>query len=260
MRISSQSDSSAVPLPAVDYLLIGHLSEDRTPDGAALGGTVSYSGLTAHALGHSVGIVTSAAESADLAPLQDLALRVKSSPQSTSFENIYTSEGRQQLLHSQAVELTVADVPEDWWDTELVHVAPLIGELAEDIATPFQASFVGSTPQGLMRESDVEGRVHLSSWEYAADLIRASDAVVLGIEDLDMNEEAASAVAELCPITVITYGAQGIRIGSVDEFAKAVRKALKNEVTTVIDVPIAPEENVFPMVPPGKGLKDTVEG
>jgi len=56
------------------------------------------------------------------------------------------------------------------------------------------------------------------------------------------------------------YGAQGIRIGSVDEFAKAVRKALKSEVTTVIDVPIAPEENVFPMVPPGKGLKDTIEG
>jgi len=39
-----------------------------------------------------------------------------------------------------------------------------------------------------------------------------------------------------------------------------MKKALKNEVTTVIDVPISPEEDVFPMVPPGKGLKDTVAG
>jgi thiamine pyrophosphate-dependent acetolactate synthase large subunit-like protein len=28
----------------------------------------------------------------------------------------------------------------------------------------------------------------------------------------------------------------------------------------VIDVPISPEENVFPMVPAGKGLKDTITG
>jgi len=54
------------------------------------------------------------------------------------------------------------------------------------------------------------------------------------------------------------FGAQGFRIGSLDEFIKAIKGALKSEVTTVIDVPISPEENVFPMVPAGKGLKDTI--
>jgi acetolactate synthase-1/2/3 large subunit len=39
-----------------------------------------------------------------------------------------------------------------------------------------------------------------------------------------------------------------------------VKKALKTEVTTVIDVPISPEDDVFPMVPPGKGLRDTIGG
>jgi acetolactate synthase-1/2/3 large subunit len=39
-----------------------------------------------------------------------------------------------------------------------------------------------------------------------------------------------------------------------------MKKALKTEVTTVIDVPISPEEDVFPMVPPGKGLKDMIAG
>ncbi|MCP8311249.1 MAG: biosynthetic-type acetolactate synthase large subunit [Candidatus Methylarchaceae archaeon HK01M] len=56
------------------------------------------------------------------------------------------------------------------------------------------------------------------------------------------------------------FGAQGFRIGSIDEFTKVVKGALKSEVTTVIDVPISPEENVFPMVPAGKGLKDTIYG
>ena len=56
------------------------------------------------------------------------------------------------------------------------------------------------------------------------------------------------------------YGAEGTRVGSLKEFSAAMKKALKNEVTTVIDVPISPEADVFPMVPPGKGLKDTIAG
>jgi len=52
------------------------------------------------------------------------------------------------------------------------------------------------------------------------------------------------------------YGAVGVRPETIGEFEKAVETAIKDEVTTVIDVPIDPEENVFPMVPPGKGLRD----
>jgi len=54
------------------------------------------------------------------------------------------------------------------------------------------------------------------------------------------------------------YGAQGVHIGSLNEFSKALRKAMKSEVTTVIDVPISPEENVFPMIPPGRGLDNVM--
>ncbi len=50
------------------------------------------------------------------------------------------------------------------------------------------------------------------------------------------------------------YGARGFRVGSVAEFQKAVKAALKSEVTTVIDVPIGSEEDVVPFVPPGCGL------
>jgi acetolactate synthase-1/2/3 large subunit len=52
------------------------------------------------------------------------------------------------------------------------------------------------------------------------------------------------------------YGAQGYRTESIEDFSATIKKALKSDVTTVIDVPISPEEDVFPMVPAGTGLND----
>jgi acetolactate synthase-1/2/3 large subunit len=56
------------------------------------------------------------------------------------------------------------------------------------------------------------------------------------------------------------YGAQGIRVGSMQELEKAIKAALKSEVATVIDIPIDPEEDVYPFVAPGTGLKDMIVG
>jgi acetolactate synthase-1/2/3 large subunit len=55
------------------------------------------------------------------------------------------------------------------------------------------------------------------------------------------------------------YGAQGFHVASIAEFTKAVTQALKSKVTTVIDVPISSEENVLPIVPPGRALHELVE-
>lgn len=183
-----------------------------------LGGTVSYSGLTAEALGHEVGVVTAAAESTDLQPLHNLNLIVKPSPQSTCFQNTYTDEGRVQMVFSRAVDLVPADVSREWWHTALVHIAPLMSELKSAIMEPFTDSFVGLTPQGLMRESDSEGHISALPWENAIDFIQQSDAVVLGIEDLDMNEDATLGVAAMCSTVAITYGAQGARVWADSEW------------------------------------------
>jgi acetolactate synthase-1/2/3 large subunit len=56
------------------------------------------------------------------------------------------------------------------------------------------------------------------------------------------------------------YGAQGIKVQSVDELDKAIRSALKSNVATVIDITIDPEEDVYPFVAPGTGLKDMITG
>ena len=52
------------------------------------------------------------------------------------------------------------------------------------------------------------------------------------------------------------YGAHGVRAETVKELNRALREAVKGDYTTVIEVPIDPEENVYPMIPPGMGLKD----
>ena len=55
-----------------------------------------------------------------------------------------------------------------------------------------------------------------------------------------------------------SYGAQGIRVQSLDQLEKAIKTAIKSNVATVIDIPIDPEEDVLPFVAPGTSLKDMI--
>ena len=57
-----------------------------------------------------------------------------------------------------------------------------------------------------------------------------------------------------------SYGAQGLRVHSIDELEKAIKAGLSSDVATVIDIPIDPEEDVYPFVAPGSGLKDMIVG
>lgn len=53
-----------------------------------------------------------------------------------------------------------------------------------------------------------------------------------------------------------SYGAQGWRVADINELKDALSRSLESEIPSVIDVPISPEEDVMPMVPPGKGLAE----
>ena len=57
-----------------------------------------------------------------------------------------------------------------------------------------------------------------------------------------------------------SYGAQGLRVQSINELEKAIKAGLSSDVATVIDIPIDPEEDVYPFVAPGSGLKDMIVG
>ncbi len=52
------------------------------------------------------------------------------------------------------------------------------------------------------------------------------------------------------------YGAEGIRIQTLEELQTLLPKALASPHTTIIDVRVDPEENVYPMVPSGASLDE----
>jgi acetolactate synthase-1/2/3 large subunit len=56
------------------------------------------------------------------------------------------------------------------------------------------------------------------------------------------------------------YGAEGFRLESLGDLQRVMKKAINSDVTTVIDVPVSPEADVFPMVPAGADLKDIMWG
>lgn len=199
-------------MTSVDYLIIGHASKDLTPQGPSLGGTVAYAGLTAHALGLRVGVVTSAAPDLDFAPLRDLEVHCIPAPASTSFENVYTPEGRVQTINGQASPLGPSAVPRAWMDAPIVHLAPIACEIEPALVQAFPGALLGMTPQGWMRRWDGAGRVHLTSWEATRELLPAAGAVVLSIEDLQGELHAAQAMSELCRVLAVTEGPRGARV------------------------------------------------
>lgn len=56
------------------------------------------------------------------------------------------------------------------------------------------------------------------------------------------------------------FGAVGIKVKRPEEIAPAVKEAFACGKPAVIDIIVNPVANVYPMVPPGKCLKDIIEG
>jgi len=56
------------------------------------------------------------------------------------------------------------------------------------------------------------------------------------------------------------YGALGVNVTKPEEVAPAIEKAIKSPLPAVIDFHVAPEENVFPIVPAGSPLSEMMGG
>ncbi len=198
-----------VPLEPVDYLVLGHLTEDLVPGGTRLGGTVAYSALTARALGLRVGIVTSASESTPLAALGGIPVVHIPSPQTTTFENTYTPQGRIQRLHHQAASIPFDAVPVAWRTAPIVHLGPVVHEIDPAIASGFAASVLGITPQGWMRQWDETGHVSAQKWASADVLGPLAGAVAISREDVLGDEEVIEDLAHHTRILAVTEGPAG---------------------------------------------------
>lgn len=189
---------------APDYLLIGHVTADLTPQGRVAGGTVSYAVRTAHAFGLRVAVVTSTLpDDPVLDEIRPYAheLIVLPAAETTTYENLYTDEGRVQYVRGVAAPIEPGDIPEHFRQAKLVHLAPIAGEINPSVAALFAPeATVLLTLQGWLRRWGADGRVHFRHWFDPAAL-QHMDVVVFSEEDIlespQMEQEFHGAVEHL---------------------------------------------------------------
>lgn len=194
-----------------DYLLIGHIAHDITPEGPRLGGTVSYGAHTAIAFGLRVAMLTSTRPGEPL--LGDLppGVEVISVPaeHTTTFENCYGPDGRTQYLHRRALTLTPDMLPPAWHQARLVHLAPIAYEVDPAFATAFGDRPICVTPQGFMRQREPDGLVTAVPWHAARQVLSRAALTVLSEEDIRHAPELEGAFAGMGSLVVVTRAERG---------------------------------------------------
>lgn len=199
-------------LPPIDYLVIGHITLDKTPKGDLIGGTATYASLMAKAMGFRVGIVTSWGEEIPFPEMPGLYTHNYSSEVSTTFQNIYSTKGRIQTLLTRANALDFQQIPENWRQAPIVHIGPVAQEVEPSVIRHFQNSLVGTTPQGWLRDWDRLGNVKSCDWPEAVFVLQQADIAIISVEDVNGNENYIDEMSSACRILAVTEGEQGARV------------------------------------------------
>ncbi len=166
-----------------DFLAIGHLTYDVTPEPGdphgrvRPGGAAAFAAVTARALGLKVAVVTSVAPSYPVGDiLPDIATQIIEAPFTTFFQNVYrraapgrfapgrSAQGeergeRWQVLGGRAASIARADIPPEWIKAPIVFLGPLVREVPPDAVTWFPDAAVGGAVQGWLRRWDDYGRI-----------------------------------------------------------------------------------------------------
>jgi sugar/nucleoside kinase (ribokinase family) len=204
---------------APDFLVIGHVTKDIKPYGFTIGGTVTYSSVTACRLGRRAAVLTRADPDFDLrTTLRDIEIVRLPSPVTTTFENLYQDGHRLQFLNAIAPHIAASDVPEMWRRVPIVHLGPLVREIGLDMLDLFSDALVGVTPQGWMRQWDgdlmvqARRRVWPKPWDEAEAILPRVDVLVFSEEDVAGDRQLIERYASLAKIAVVTQGARGATV------------------------------------------------
>lgn len=177
-----------------------------------MGGTATYAGLTALALGNRVGLLSSCSSKDDLSSLANIDTSIIPAESTTTYRNISQLHGRVQYMYKRAEPITAQSVPTDWVDSPLVHLGPVADEIDPQIFECFTNSFIGITPQGWLRGFDVEGKVFPIGWHYDDKLPKRADATVLSLEDLGADPSKIAFWRSISKVLVLTRSKDGATI------------------------------------------------
>ena len=196
-----------------DYLIIGHLTRDKAPDGFTLGGTCAYAGLTAHKLGKRVAVVTSyGPDIPSLAPLDGIQIENIPHPAATTFENVYEIGQRRQKCLTIAAPLSFDHVPPAWQKAPVVHLAPLVQEISPAACAFFEDSLLCVTGQGWLRGRESDGNIILAPHPELKAWLSRIDILVLSLNDLSGDRSAMISLLTTVRLGVETLGPGGCNI------------------------------------------------
>ncbi len=204
---------------SIDFLAIGTVTRDiATADPSAtdyvLGGTVSFAAVTAARLGRRPVVLTRAGDDIELSVLSGLAdLHVLPCANTTTFANLYSSDGRVQYCYTPSPPIAAVDIPPQLRAPHIALLGPLVNEVRSEVASVFDSdTIVAAVPQGWMRRWDEEGRVYPAPWRDMAQILPHLDALILSIEDIDGDLRQVEEFLEYVALVVLTEYRDGSTI------------------------------------------------
>ena len=205
-------------MDVIDYLVAGYVTRDLTPTGYHAGGTAAYSARVANMLGCKTAVITSTAPNEPALDILPDTIRLCATPSkhTSTYDNIYTPQGRQQIIHKAANKIMTTDYPDDWPEPTVMHLGPVGNEVDVNFAYRFPNSVIGLTPQGWMRRWGEDGKVYLEAWPDAEAILPLATAVILSEEDL-LDDNMLIHFRELSRLLVLTSGYNGCTIFVGDE-------------------------------------------
>jgi sugar/nucleoside kinase (ribokinase family) len=215
---------------------VDRLDEKRV----VLGGTATYSALTARNMGARVGVHTSTAYEPGLVEtLRGVMVARIPAEYTTCFVNEYRDGRRRQLIESVAENLTYEQLLPEWRNPPVVHLGPLNQEVDPGLITRFPRSLVGVTPQGWMRDwSGEEGVVQPVPWNDAERVLARADAVIISEHDVGDRALIADWAAR-AKLLVVTKGERGCDVyhaGDEPYHSAAFKSAAEVDPTGAGDV------------------------
>ncbi|MFW9934420.1 MAG: carbohydrate kinase family protein [Candidatus Thorarchaeota archaeon] len=213
-----------------DLVVVGHLTIDLTKfedvEKKRLGGPPAYA-MIASSLGFkNVGIVSRIGKKFPRKYYEILGASglnldgIIRDEETTEFINEYSKDGhRIQFANHVANCLTSADVPKPYWNTEWMHISPVLGETDSSLivtAKKHQVK-VSVDAQGFVRKRiEPENRIVGCEWP---DFVNVASEINILKADIDeikhltqtpTYQKAAKAIHQMgCPIILITRGQQG---------------------------------------------------
>lgn len=191
---------------------VGHITHDRYGNRLVPGGCAYFGARTQHALGARVRLVTVVGEDFQCPQAWDgFEVAVRRAGKTTLFTNTYPSGGvRVQRIESQAPPVVPAQLPPDWLDADLLHLAPVMGEvgLGEWLGAT-RARFTGIGIQGWIKQAGTNEAVVQTPWQVEDSLLRRLDAACVGEEDLRDQGDLLERLCRCIPIVAFTHGRDG---------------------------------------------------